>query len=48
MLLILGVGALLMQEGHLVAYLSKALGSKSRSLSTYKKEYMAILLAMEL
>jgi len=41
-----GVGAVLMQDGHPLAYFSKALGPKSRGLSTYEKEYMAILLAI--
>jgi hypothetical protein len=31
----LGVGAVLMQKGHPLAFLSKALGPKSRGLSTY-------------
>jgi hypothetical protein len=34
-----GVGAMLMQEGHPLTFLSKALGPKSRGFSTYKKEY---------
>lgn len=42
-----GVGAVLMQDGHPLAYLSKALGPKSRGLSTYEKEYMAILLVIQ-
>jgi len=37
-----------MQDGHPLAFLSKALGSKSRGLSTYEKEFMAILLAVQL
>ena len=36
-----------MQNGHPLAYFSKALGPKSRGLSTYEKEYMAILLAIQ-
>ena len=36
-----------MQSGHPLAYISKPLGPKSAGLSTYEKEYMAILLAME-
>jgi hypothetical protein len=43
----LDIGAVLMQEGHPIAYLSKALGPKSRGLSTYEKEYMAILVAVQ-
>lgn len=41
-----GIGAVLMQDGHPLAYISKALGSKSQSLSTYEKECLAILLAI--
>jgi hypothetical protein len=42
-----GVGAVLIQEGHPLAYLSKALGPKSKGLSTYEKECMAILLTVQ-
>jgi hypothetical protein len=42
-----GVGAVLMQDGHPVAYLSKALGQVAQTLSTYGKECLAILLAVE-
>jgi hypothetical protein len=42
-----GVGVVLMQGGHPLAFLRKALGVKSRSLSTYEKKYMAILLAVQ-
>ena len=42
-----GVGAVLMQGGHPLAFLSKALGPKSQGLSTYEKEYLAILLAVQ-
>lgn len=42
-----GIGAVLMQNGHPLAFLSKALCPKSRGLSTYEKEYMAILMALE-
>lgn len=37
----LGVGAILMQDEHPVAYLSKALGMKNQALSVYEKECMA-------
>ena len=39
-----GVGAVLIQDGHPLAFLSKALGPRNRGLSTYEKEYMAILM----
>jgi hypothetical protein len=42
-----GVGAVLMQKGHPIAFLSKALGPKNRGLSTYEKECLAILMAVE-
>lgn len=42
-----GVGAVLMQHGHLVAYLSRALGPTAQTMSTYEKECLAILLAVE-
>jgi hypothetical protein len=32
-----GVGAILMQDHHPIAYVSKALGPKMRGLSTYEK-----------
>jgi hypothetical protein len=41
------VGAVLMQKGHPLAFLSKALGPKSRGLSAYEKEYMAVLVAVQ-
>jgi hypothetical protein len=43
----LGVGAVLMQEGHPLAYISKALGPRTKGLSTYEKEYLAILIAVD-
>jgi predicted alpha/beta hydrolase len=42
-----GIGVVLMQEGHPLAFLSKSLGPKSRGLSTYENEYMAILIAIQ-
>lgn len=42
-----GIGAVLMQDGHPLAYVSKALGPKTSTLSVYEKEYLAILLAVE-
>lgn len=42
-----GIGAVLMQKGRPLAYLSKALSPRSQGLSTYEKEYLAILAAVE-
>jgi hypothetical protein len=36
-----------MQKGHPIAFLSRALGVKSRGLSTYEKEYLAIILVVQ-
>jgi hypothetical protein len=43
----MGVGAVLMQEKHPIAFISNSLGPKLRGLSTYEKEYIAILLAVD-
>jgi hypothetical protein len=37
----------LSQQGHPLAYVSKALGPRNRSLSVYEKEYLAILMAVQ-
>lgn len=42
-----GMGAVLMQEGRPIAFFSKALASRHMGLSTYEKEYMAVLSAVE-
>ena len=42
-----GIGAVLMQQGHPVAYLSKGLCLKNQALSTYEKECLAILMAVD-
>ena len=42
-----GLGAVLSQEGKLVAYFSKSLSSKHLGLSIYEKEYLAIFMAVE-
>jgi hypothetical protein len=43
----LGVGAVLMQQGHSIAFISKAVGPRSKGLSTYEKEYLTILIAVD-
>jgi hypothetical protein len=43
----MGIGAMLMQGGHPLAFLCKALGPKSRGLSTYEKDYMVILVVVQ-
>lgn len=42
-----GIGAVLTQGGHPVAFYSKALGIKNQSLSIYEKEFLAIMMAVE-
>lgn len=42
-----GIGVVLMQNQHPIAYLSKALCPKNQGLATYKKECLAILLAVD-
>jgi len=42
-----GIGAVLMQEGHPIAYFSRALSQKHQILSAYEKELMAMVLAVE-
>jgi hypothetical protein len=41
-----GVGAVLMQQGHPIAYMSKALCVMNRKLSVYEKEFLAVMLAV--
>lgn len=42
-----GVGVVIMQSGHPIAFVSKALGPRTRGFSTYDKEYLAILVAID-
>lgn len=42
-----GVEEVLMQEGRPIAFLSKALGKKHMGLSTYEKEMLAIIMAVQ-
>ena len=42
-----GVGAVLQQNGHPIAFLSKTLATKHQSLSAYEKELLAVVLALQ-
>ena len=42
-----GIGAVLHLENHPIAYVSRALGPKNQGLSTYEKECLSILLAVD-
>lgn len=41
------VGAVLMKNRHPIAYLSKALGVNNQKLSIYKKEFLAVMVAID-
>jgi hypothetical protein len=41
------IGVVLLQDKHPLAFVSKALGPRTRGLSTYEKEYLAILMAVD-
>ena len=42
-----GVGAVLLQNGHPLAFISKALGPRNQGLSVYEKGYLTILMAVD-
>ena len=42
-----GIGVVLMQQGHPIAFISKALATKHQALSVYDKEMLAILFAVK-
>jgi hypothetical protein len=42
-----GIGAVLMQYGHPISYLSKPLSNKNKALSTYEKECLAIIMTVD-
>lgn len=42
-----GIGAVLAQDGHPVAFYSKALGVNNQKLSIYEKEFLAVMMAVE-
>jgi hypothetical protein len=41
------IGAVLMQRGHPIAYMSKALGMQNNKLSVYEKEFLAVIMAID-
>ena len=41
-----GIGVVLMQEGHPLAYISKSLGPRWQGLSVYEKELLALVFAI--
>nr|GEY93553.1 retrotransposon protein, putative, unclassified [Tanacetum cinerariifolium] len=43
----IGLGAVLQQNKHTIAYLSKTLAPKHQSLSTYEKELLAVVLTLQ-
>lgn len=42
-----GLGAVLMQKGHPISFISKALSGKNLTLSAYEKELLAIVMAVQ-
>ena len=42
-----GLGAVLMQDHHPIAYISKALGPRQKGLSIYEKEMLALVYAVD-
>lgn len=42
-----GIGAVLMQDSRPIAYLSKALAAKHLGMSTYEKEMLAMIMAVQ-
>ncbi|GJX87762.1 retrovirus-related pol polyprotein from transposon 297 family protein [Tanacetum coccineum] len=42
-----GLGAVLLQEGHLITFLSNILSAKHQLMSTYEKEFLAIVYGLE-
>jgi hypothetical protein len=42
-----GVGTVLQQNGHPLAFISKSLSPRNQGLSTYEKEYLAVLMVVD-
>jgi hypothetical protein len=43
----LGIGVVLQQDGHPIAFISKPLSKRNEGLIVYEKEYQTILLAVD-
>nr|GEX56562.1 gypsy/Ty3 retroelement polyprotein [Tanacetum cinerariifolium] len=43
----MGIGAVLQQNGHPISFMSKTLAPKHQSLSTYEKEFLAVIQALD-
>jgi hypothetical protein len=41
------IGVVLIQEGHPIAYFSKGLSAANQKLSTYEKEFMAVMMVVD-
>ena len=42
-----GIGAILLQNNHPIAYLSRALGMANQKLSVYEKEFLVFIMAID-
>jgi hypothetical protein len=42
-----GIGAILQQKGHPIAFFNRALSISNQKLSTYKNEFLAMLMAVD-
>ena len=42
-----GIGVVLSQQGHLIAFLSRALGVTNLKPSVYEKEFLVVMLAID-
>ncbi|GJS60183.1 putative mitochondrial protein [Tanacetum coccineum] len=43
----IGIGAVLQHDGHPISYLSKALSPKHQNLSTYEKDFLSVVMALD-
>jgi hypothetical protein len=42
-----GIGAMLTQDGHRIAYFSKGLSEANNKMSTYEREFLAVMMAID-